>query len=78
MVVDDIFSCATELGEEDGAFTVATNLGEGEGGLIREPDDFVILAAWVPFSCHREKKWSSCKWALLLSASCQNSLMHVT
>ena len=60
MVVNDIFSCATELGEEDGVFTVATILGEGEGGLIRQPDDLVILAAWVAFSGHRER-CSSCE-----------------
>ena len=74
MVADDIFLCATELGEEDGVFMVATNLGEGEGGLVREPDDLVILAAWVAFSCHREKKSSSCKWAVLLSACTMSEL----
>ena len=58
MVVDDIFSCVTELGEEEGVFTVATNLGEGEGGPIWEPDGFVMLAAWVEFGCHRER-WAS-------------------
>ena len=78
MVADDIFSCVTELGEEEGVFTVATNLGEGECGLVRELDAFVMLAAWVAFSCHHEKKWSSCKWVLLLRAPCQNSLTHVT
>ena len=76
MVADDIFSCATELGEEDGVFTVATNLGEGEGGLIREPDDLVILAAWVAVSCHGER-WSSCEMVIILSAPCQNSLTHL-
>ena len=60
MAVDDIFSCATELGEEEGVLMVATILGEGEGGLIREPDDLVILAAWVAFGYHRER-WSSCE-----------------
>ena len=73
MVVDDIFSCTTELGEEEGVFMVATNLGEGEGGLVREPDGFIQLAAWVAFRCHCER-WSSCEvGTTLLSAPCQKS-----
>ena len=73
MVIDAIFSCVTELGEEEGVLMVATNLGEGENSLIQEPDGFVILAAWVAFSCHRER-WSSCEvGTTVLSAPCQNS-----
>ena len=72
MLADDIFLCATELGEEEGVLTLATNVAEAECGLIREPDGFVILAAWEAFSCHIER-WSGCKvGTTFLSAPFQN------
>ena len=73
MVADDIFSRATKLGEEEGVLTVATNVAEGECGLVGEQDGFVMLAAWVAFSCHRER-WSSCEVGnTFLTAPFQNS-----
>ena len=79
MLADDIFSCATKLGEEECVLTVATNVVEVEWGLVREPAGFVMLAAWVAFSCHRER-WSGCEvGTTFLSApfSELTVLMHV-
>ena len=61
------------LADEEGVLTVATNVAEVECGLVREPDGFVMLAAWVAFSCHRER-WSRCEVGnTFLTAAFQNS-----